>query len=452
MKVIKKLLPLALSFAALQLVAAEARACSCVEGPVPVCAAYWRADAVFTGIITDIRKPSAPAPREPPTALLHFVIEESFRGVDGREVEVQTLSGTSCDIPFRKGERWLIYARRDERTGVLGAGPCVGHSLLEHAEEDLKYLRGLRQNKPEQTIQGRLLKGRYTPLPGAKVTVEGAGSRLEALTGAEGEFKFVLPQGGDYVLRAFVPFAAGVTPLGEYEDVKVDPTDELTTVEYRFSLPQGQCLFKKLDFYPVDLHATAVVSGRVLNAQGRPFAPAGYVYLVNAEDESDSRFEKIGSSGQFKFTEVAVGSYYLVINPYDRPPGESDAPYARTYYPGVPSSNEATLVTVVEGAKIDDIDFRLREPLRERVVTGKVVWPDGRAVPGADVSVYGGAQAMYIYKVVTDARGDFSLKLYGDFQYEIKADTRVLIIGTSGKIRVPSTGRPGPLTLTIKPY
>ncbi len=39
----------------------DARACTCSEYDVPVCAAYWRADAVFAGQlvdITDVKKKS----------------------------------------------------------------------------------------------------------------------------------------------------------------------------------------------------------------------------------------------------------------------------------------------------------------------------------------------------------------------------------------------------------
>lgn len=173
--------------------AAEARACSCVESVTPPCAAYWRADAVFTGVVNDIRKlpgrPSDPLPK----ALLHFVVEDKYRNVSAAELEVETLSGTSRDTEFKKGERWLVYAFKDPSTGRLAVSPCTRTTRLEHADEDLSYLRGLRQRPPAQSVLGRLSRGRYEPLAGLKVTVAGGGLSLEAATDADGQFAVALP-------------------------------------------------------------------------------------------------------------------------------------------------------------------------------------------------------------------------------------------------------------------
>ena len=451
MKLINTPLYLMLSLALLPLLVKDAQACSCNEYGTPPCAAYWRADAVFSGIIIDIKKPSHQPSGDLPKALLHFVIEESFRGVESPELDVATLSGTSCDIPFNKGERWLIYAYRDKSSGKLEIYPCTRITLLANADEDLKYIRGLKQNKPEQSILGKLLRNKYIPLTEVKVAIEGNGHKSETVTGKEGEFSLAIPQSGDYVFRAYVPFAASMLAYTENENIEVRSTDNLTTIEYKIKVPEGQCIYKEFDLFKVDLHATAEVSGRVLDKSGRPFSPAGYLYLVNAEDEGDSTFKEIGSNGEFKFEGVAVGRYYLVVNPYDKPPGEGDAPSLRTYYPGVRNPSNATLVTVVEGAKIEDIVFRLSAPLKERVVSGKVVWADGRIAKDAFVSLYGGEKMEYIRMVKTDSQGNFMMKIYGDFSYEIKAEKMGETRGYGEKVKIPPTNKLQPFRLVIQP-
>ena len=451
MKTAKIFLPLMLLFVLLPPLTKQAHACTCVEYGVPACAAYWRADAVFAGIITDIKKLPEPSPGDMPKALLHFVIEDAYRGITGSDVDVATLSGTSCDIEFEKGERLLVYAYRDKASGRLEIHPCTRLVSLSDAEEDLKYIDSLRQKKFEQSILGKLKRNSYEPLIGVKVTAEGSGHKFEAVTGDEGTFKLDLPQSGNYTFRASVPFAAALLMYSGDEPIKVSPTDELTVIEYKVNVPEGQCLYKEFNVFKVDLHATAEISGRVRDKSGRPFSPAGYVYLVNAEDDEDKSYTKIGSAGEFKFEGVAVGRYFLVVNPYDSPPDEDDAPYSRTFYPGVSTSNQATLIPVVEGAKLENIDFRLRTPLKERVITGKVLWADGRVASDAHVSLYGGAQNKYVQMVRTDDQGNFSMKVYGEFQYEIKAQRMGEISGRGEMVKIPSTNKPKPFRLIIKP-
>ena len=102
-----------ISLAALMFFPAQANACQCDEYGTPVCAAYWRADAVFVGQLTRITPPAKQSNDEIPTALLHFIVEQPFRGVTSAQVDVATLSGTSCDMKFDKGQRYLIYASLD---------------------------------------------------------------------------------------------------------------------------------------------------------------------------------------------------------------------------------------------------------------------------------------------------------------------------------------------------
>jgi hypothetical protein len=449
----RKLTLVLLTFVAWQMLAAEASACTCVDYDPPVCAQYWGADAVFAGVVTDIRKIPKDPPDSLPKALLRFTVEDAFRGLNTREVDVATLSGTSCDMTFKKGERWLVYAYLDAATGRLEIHPCTRtHQLQGGMNEDLDYIRAVRRGPPEQSVLGRLAYFRYDPLMGVKVSVRGGGQTFETETDADGRFNLRLPRGGAYTVSAVVPFSA--VAGSRNVAVKTDSTDERTVIEYAVELPAGRCAYDLIDVYKVDLHATAEVSGKVLDESDRPVT-RGQVRLFKAEPKEgadpEEAYTRIGADGSFKFEGVAVGNYYLVINPREEAPDEYDAPYPRTFYPGVAEQSKATPIVVTEGLKLEDLVFRVRPALRERVLKGVVVWPDGKPAAEANVSLYDAAQNRYVRMVRADAGGKFEMRVYGDFKYEVSAGVYGKKIGESEKVKVPDSDERPRLKLVVKP-
>lgn len=194
----------------------------------------------------------------------------------------------------------------------------------------------------------------------------------------------------------------------------------MTTFEYEVQIGKNECQYRELDTFKVDLHATAEVSGNVLTPSGRAVSP-GYVYLVNAADANDSDFKKLDEGGSFKFEGVAVGEYYLVLNPRNEAPDENHAPYPRTYYPNAAEASAATKIVVTEGVKLENLTLRVGPSWKGRVVTGKVVWRDGRTAQDAHISLYDGDR--YIRLIKLDENGRFNFKVYGDFKYAIVAET-----------------------------
>src|SRR6267142_1362878 len=195
MKLIPRLFLLILSISTVLVLSEKARGCSCFEYGTPVCAAYWRADAVFVGYVKNIEQ----RPQQDgafPMALLHLIVEQPLKGISSSEVEVETLWGTSCDIGFKKGERWLIYANRVENGDGLYAGACTLTTKLENADDALNYIRGLTQQTHQQSISGKLKQNGYDPVGGLRVTLEGVKDRFETTTNNEGDFEFSLPRSG----------------------------------------------------------------------------------------------------------------------------------------------------------------------------------------------------------------------------------------------------------------
>lgn len=430
----KRSLLILISFAWIPFIGEEVRGCTCVESNVPVCSAYWRADAVFAGQLVEITPVEKKSHNQLPTVMLHFIVEQPFRGVEGNRVDVETLHGTSCDMTFEKGERYLIYASREKDTNQLFAGPCTRTENLEFADEDLNYLRTVTHSGAKESILGRLLRDKYEVLPGLKVTVQGDGKTFETKTDENGDFSVQLPGSGIYTVRAFIPFAAGVMAYREDEQGKIESSDTLTTFEYEVQIAKNQCHYREIDAFKIDLHATAEVSGNVLTESGRPVG-IGYVYLVKASKPDEVDFKKIEENGSFKFEGVAVGEYYLVLNPRNEAPGENDAPYPRTYYPNVTDAGAATKIAITEGAKLENLTLRMGPRWKERIVAGKVVWQDGTLPKDAHISLYDGDR--YIRLIKVDEKGRFNFKIYGEFKYAILAEAWGSDRGKSDRVSIP---------------
>ena len=227
-------------------------ACTCPEYGTPVCASYWRSDAVFVGQLRDI----TPQPRSAniwPSANLHFVVEQPFRGITTATIDVGTPFGTTCDMGFVKGKRYLIYAYRDSPSNQLLSGPCTRAIELEHAVDDLKYIRALAQQGVKESIAGRVERMKYMPMPGVKVEVRSDKQSFETRTDEKGDFSISLPGPGTYTVRVLIPAAVSVlSTLADLID-KYEITDTLTTMEYKVKLEKSQCDYRHFDLFPVDV-------------------------------------------------------------------------------------------------------------------------------------------------------------------------------------------------------
>ena len=71
--------------------------------------------------------------------VVRFSVDEAYRGVQGRTVEVFTNPNTaSCGYPFKQGQRYFVYAQRD-KDGKLREWLCGPTVRLEEATRDLAY-------------------------------------------------------------------------------------------------------------------------------------------------------------------------------------------------------------------------------------------------------------------------------------------------------------------------
>lgn len=298
-------------------------------------------------------------------------VVEPFLGIEKREVTF-AIGPTSCDVDFKEGHSYLIYAWRNATTNQLETGVCAGTRPVESATEDLQYFRGLQTG----TIQGRVF-GFITrdpsdieagfqatkPVVGATVTVRSGDRSRETFTDSEGRYEL-----------------NGLTP-GSYELSEKLPGTATAQHSRTFNLSTGACSHQ--NFLSVEV---GQIGGRLLDFTGKPVA--NVLVEVEAIASTEQPHPLVQNftdlEGKFEKTGLVAGEYLLVLNP-KTPPNARDwygkrVPYLRTYYPGVTDRVAAQVFRLDGGQKIENIDFSLPRPVQPTTLNGAITNADGRAV------------------------------------------------------------------------
>jgi hypothetical protein len=152
-----------------------------------------------------------------------------------------------------------------------------------------------------------------------------------------------------------------------------------------------------------------------LIAMDRP-AHRGSLYVPNARTDSE---------GIATFVHLRPQRYVLALNAA-RPP-DAKQPFATSYFPGVATEAEATIVDVALGERRQAGDWVIPDALIERVIRGVVLSPEGKPAAGVQVTLLGAATPRSSYRPVdgaqatTDEQGTFTFPAYEGETYEIRA-------------------------------
>jgi hypothetical protein len=138
------------------------QACQCREYGTPICAEFWRSDAVFVGQVVDITPLKRKPDNEYTYVMVRFTVQESFRGVSGPTVGVGVATNTLCEPKFKKRKRYLVYASLDEKTNQFFTGMCRRTTLAVDIDESLTELRRLAKREVEESISGRIKTNRLS--------------------------------------------------------------------------------------------------------------------------------------------------------------------------------------------------------------------------------------------------------------------------------------------------
>lgn len=131
----------------------EVHACSCLRAP-DAKAALDAADQVVVGRVAEVTRADSGAPRSPgaiPELRVKLDIERSYKGTNAASLEVFTASNSAaCGYPFKRGERYLVYAYTRE-DGKVAVSLCSRTESADQAAADIAVLDQSSPAKPESS-------------------------------------------------------------------------------------------------------------------------------------------------------------------------------------------------------------------------------------------------------------------------------------------------------------
>lgn len=413
---------------------AGARACSCGQQAGDFCANLQSSDAVFMGAVTaiDRAKPvgatadaapgsaANPAPGAATALVIHyrFQVSERFAGPSVETFDIFSGGGDpSCAFNFRKGEPYLVFARRHDDDGRFYATSCGGTRPASDAIALVPQLRAWREGKRVASVFGVLRRtdppflasagDPGTPLAGVGVKLQSKYDRFQTNTDAEGVFSFYDVHAGDYSVTA---------KLAERSDLgtKAAPGED----------PEFRITDKACHEVNVEALPTGHIHGAVLGPDGRPL-PIASLELYRAGTYSDTRpglwgFQ--GATGAFDFDHVGPGKYILVFNRAGRL--NPNSPFPRAFYPGVPEMSQAKLIVVREGERLLNVTMKLKKPYPTRELRVRVKWQGAK--PPGNVTVQAKADRGENPSAEKIADGVYELPLLGSGHYTISAYEDIL--------------------------
>jgi hypothetical protein len=392
-------------------------ACSCMESGPP-CQDYWKVSAVFLGRVESVTRGATTARTGLPLfRRVKFTVLEAYRGLTPGETEVQTGGGGGdCGYNFAEGTEYLVYAHRNEGTGVLTTGICSRTKRASEAAEDLAYARAVMSGsvapgriigtvKLAERALGRQRVREPAPMAGVPVRLQKDGGAIQVASNAQGAF-----------------VAEGIEP-GTYS-VAVD----LSPQYYAEIFPKT---VEQIDAagcaeVSVTVRYDGRVSGRIVDNSGRPVPGVTIELTVPAGLDQTLGPERIrvlsDRSGRYELTHVPAGTFVVGINTHRNRDGGLTQP--RVFHPGVEALRDATRVSVSGGERVQLRDLILPRSVGYTTLEGIVLEPDGSPAIGARVYLKGPSESDYILSepAITDQGGRFVLAALDGQSYRLFAE------------------------------
>ena len=273
--------------------------------------------------------------------------------------------------------------------------------------------------KGTASIAGMVTDSAKVPISGARVILssDALADPRAAITAADGAFSFTILPAGAYSLSVsrtgFVQGQFGERRSARAATIALGAGEALTGVE-------------------VPLQRAGVIAGQILDEGGRPLAGARVDALESRMIDGRTALASIASAqsddrGEFRLTGLPAGQFYVsALDPAFAHVGDETGAlrYMPTYYPGVPSADQATRVIVTPGTDAPGAVFKLHV-VHPAQVTGTI------RTPGAHQLVSGAVlmRSVYVEGLATIRSQDVMIRPDGTFtfrnvppgQYEIRA-------------------------------
>ena len=380
----------------------------------PPCEAYWNASAVFVGRVESIKRVGT-------TRRVTFTVLDGLRGVTASTLEVSTeATGQRCSLSFGVGREYFVYAIRSEG-GALTTSRCLRTRDVGDARADLTYAGDVKQGSARVgQISGRVLAvqldltGKATgppmPLPDIPVTVARDGVEESMETDLAGDFRVDSRGPGTYRVSVTVPERF-------YSDA---PSSLVTLGDQRSCAHVVQTL-----------HDNGQVTGRVIDASGRPIAgltielaPASSLSMTadSWRRRGGGRRTVTDRGGRYTLGRIPAGRFVLSLPP--APVRATTGGLLRVFYPGAELPSAAARVTLAAGERRDLADFRIPAGQKYVAVPGVVFDAGGAPAEGARVFLKGVGEGDRIVSepVVADFMGRFIIAAREGVEYRIFAE------------------------------
>lgn len=406
------------------------------------CGIYWGYPVVFIGQVEKVSYEKATIDNKEyySRMIAHFSVSKAIRGVETDTVDIETNpNSAACGYPFKEGESYFVYVRRDEKSGKLVEHLCGATVQLTGAEQDIKYLNAIETGEQGSRIYGnatRLIQDSYRstrravglseiPIRLRTVKLHERKNKLKYLdkyyksnTDADGFYIFYGIPDGEYVVEAEIP--ESFRRLGE---------DRLYGPPHYIKITNEKSRCGQSNFSVTTL---GTIRGRVTNFDGS-LPPQQYIWLLPVDENGrvvlDSNYSPawiFAKDGAYSFDFVAPGNYMLAVNPKMCPNKHYAPQHGRTFYPGVYEASAAKTFTLKESEEKHIDTFSLLPALKERLLSGIVLSADGKPVRGATVFLSDGKGSKCtvlssLDETKTDEEGRFQLKSYYGFEYKLGA-------------------------------
>ncbi|HKX27090.1 MAG TPA: carboxypeptidase-like regulatory domain-containing protein [Blastocatellia bacterium] len=392
-----------------------AQACGFM-GQGGVCEATAKAEAVFVGVVQKVEPPTSkkglPQIEQGAGRIARIRVEKVFKGKIGSEISIR--SGlASCDPVYQVGEQRLFYASYDEETGIWSTGGvCRRSKPTRYAANDLLYLRGLPASAQQTRISGvvEYLKSdpehgaTVTAISGIKLKIIGKERTAEVDTDRNGIYEIYGLPPGEYLIKPAVPKRTEIFPI------RAGSTDGSEDEGAKVELGEKSCAELNFSF---QLDAETSIAGTVRGADGRPLPSVLLSLQPPGKRALQSwQFVYTNQQGGYRLENVPPGEYLIVVK------GNGDissyAPFSRVYYPGVLKEENAAVVQMTRGEKLENYDINLPPQAATYSVQGRLLYADWRPVEKGSVQFRADRVEEGVtgeVRTQTDAQGRFTLNI-----------------------------------------
>ena len=327
------------------------------------CERYGNADAVFVGkyVQVDDGQDSLIDSK------LYFEIEEAFYGIDNKTRVLIDVGNSIYYQKYKLGDSYLIYAT----TSNNNLSAPWGNSPVENASEDLKFLRNLSTAKDSgMKVFGKISEGvsaveneelKRKIISNIKIRFQKKDltkAIFDTFTDFDGKYEITLPA-GDYDIEPVFP--AQITKH----------LSLLSKGGKNIKAKDGGC-FEKFFW----IRNNVSISGRLLYTNGQPVENA-FVSIVAEEGKinSSEETEKTDKSGRFKFEDIPIGRYSLVLN-YLIDKDDEDGIFPQFFFPSTKEKSKAQQIEIKLGESPKPFEFRLPAQFTTKKVFGTLLWDD----------------------------------------------------------------------------